>query len=85
MSRGTRRPSEVFKSVLRVAEEDLLLSSRRAGQFVQKGILGDERAAALAKFFRERLPSSFAVSKGEVIDFRDNRTGQLDIVIFDRS
>jgi len=83
MPRGTTRPSEVFKAVLRQAEEDLVLSSKKATSFEHKGIRGDERAGALAKFFRERLPLSFAVAKGEAIDFRDSRTGQLDLMIFD--
>lgn len=85
MPRGTRVPSEVFRSVMQKAKRRLLLDSADAANFNHKGIRGDERAAGLAEFFRERLPDSFAVGKGEAIDFRDKRTGQLDFIIYDRS
>jgi hypothetical protein len=67
------------------AKKRLLLDSDDAADFEHKGIRGDERASAFAEFFRERLPDSFGVEKGEAIDYRDSRTGQLDFVIFDRS
>jgi hypothetical protein len=81
--RGVRQPSEVFKGVLRDAEDELRLSSKKAAKFEHNGIRGDERAGGLAEFFRGRLPVSFSVAKGEAIDFRDHRTGQLDLMIFD--
>jgi hypothetical protein len=59
------------------------LESREAAAFQHTGIRGDERAAALAKFFRSHLPRNLGVTKGEAIDFRDHRTGQLDLIIYD--
>lgn len=85
MPRGTRDPSDVFRDVLDEAANKLALSSREAATFEQHGIKGDERAAALASFLREHLPGAFDVKKGEAIDFSDARTGQLDLVIFDRN
>lgn len=85
MSRGTRRSSDIFKSVLRAAQDQVLLDKERAALFQHKGIRGDERAASIAQFLRERLPSWIGVGKGEVIDFRDRRTGQLDIVLYDQA
>jgi uncharacterized protein DUF6602 len=82
MSRGTRRPSEVFKAVLREAQEEVIGASRKAAVFQHRGVRGDERAAAIAKFFRERLPDAFGVCKGEAIDYLDNRSGQLDITVY---
>ena len=38
---------------------------------------------SLAAFLRDHLSKRFSVAKGEVIDFKDNRTGQLDLVIYD--
>jgi hypothetical protein len=67
------------------AQQQLLLEGALASGFAHKGIIGDERAASLASFFRERLPDRFGVHKGEAIDHRDTRTGQLDFVIYDRS
>ena len=85
MSRGTRTPSDVFRSVMEKAKQRLLLESTDAADFGQNGIRGDERAASLANFFRERLPDRFGVEKGEAIDYLDTRTGQLDFVIYDRA
>jgi len=67
------------------ARSEVLLGGSKAGAFQHRGVRGDERAGALAKFLRERLPSRFAVGKGEVIDYRDYRTGQLDIIVYDNS
>jgi hypothetical protein len=85
MARGTRTPSDVFRSVMEKAKQRLQLESAEAGDFDHHGIRGDERAASLAKFFRDRLPKKFGVEKGEAIDFGDRRTGQIDFVIYDRA
>lgn len=84
MPRGARDPSAVFRAVLDEAANKLALSSREAATFEHRGIKGDERAAALADFLRHHLPGTFDVKKGEAIDFSDARTGQLDLVVFDR-
>ena len=65
------------------ARREILLQGSKAKAFQHHGVRGDERAAALAKFLQERLPSRFSVRKGEVIDYRDYRTGQLDAIVFD--
>ena len=83
MPRGSSLPSEVFKAVLDSAARQLHIASSEASAFKHTGIRGDERAAALANFLRQHLPSNIGVSKGEAIDFRDRRTGQLDILIYD--
>jgi len=67
------------------AKQRLVLEGDDAASFQHKGIRGDERAASLAKFFRDRLPDRFGVDKGEAIDYMDTRTGQLDFVIYDRA
>lgn len=78
MPREKGAPSEVFRSVMENAKKRLLLESDEAGSFEQKSLRGDERAAALAEFFRERIGDRFEVQKGEAIDCQDARTGQLD-------
>ncbi|MBR8510652.1 DUF6602 domain-containing protein [Burkholderia cenocepacia] len=83
MSRGSSRHSEVFKAVLDTAARQLHIASNDATAFHHRGIRGDERAAALANFLKQHLPSNIGVAKGEAIDFRDRRTGQLDILIYD--
>src|SRR6266478_5859715 len=83
MPRGAKNPSEVFASVLAKAKEQLLLDAKQAEEFKHKGIRGNERAAALATLLRDHLPKKFSVTKGEAIDSRDSRTGELDLIIYD--
>lgn len=85
MTRGSSSSSRVFKSILTRAEKELELASEKAKDFEHNGIRGDERAAALSDFLRAHLPVTMAVGKGEAIDCKDNRTGQLDIIIYDKS
>ncbi len=86
MPRGIRgKASEIFRGVLQDAATQLALTSQGAEKFVNRGIRGDERAAALSDFFKRHLPSDFDVRKGEAIDFSDTRTGQLDLVIYDHA
>ncbi len=83
MARGVKDPSEVFADVMALARDRLVLEAKDAASFEQRGVRGDERAAALAAFLRDHLPGKFRVTKGEVIDYRDNRTGQLDVIVYD--
>jgi len=85
MRRGTKKPSDIFQAVLSDAEKDLALASNQAASFKHSGILGDERAAALMRFLKSHLPASFGVGKGEAMDFQDCKSGQLDIIIYDKS
>ena len=83
MKRATRSSSLIFQNVLRQAEDVLTLAGEAAANYQHRGIRGDERAAALARFLVAHLPNVFAIGKGEAIDYRDNRTGQLDLCIYD--
>lgn len=83
MSRGSSRVNSVFQAVLDSAADELQLAKQSATAFEHKGIRGDERAAALANFFRKHLPSNVAVSKGEAMDHHGRRSGQLDLILYD--
>jgi len=83
--RATRKPSALFQKVLDQAVKELELHSERAANFEHKGIRGNERAAALAAFLTEHLPSVLQTGKGEVRDFGDRVTGELDLLVYDRS
>lgn len=83
MKRSTKNPSKIFQQVLSQAEEQLALAAKSAANFQHRGIRGDERAGALDVFLESHLPQSFSTGKGEVIDYLDTRTGELDLFIYD--
>jgi hypothetical protein len=85
VKRATRSPSRLFHKVLTQAEQRLALDSEQAANLEHKGIRGNERAAALAEFLSLHLPGVFAIGKGESRDYGDRVTGELDLLIFDRS
>jgi hypothetical protein len=85
MKRATKNPSKIFSTVLSQAEERLALVAAGAENYEHRGLRGNERAVALSEFLGRHLPAIFAVGKGEAIDFKDNRTGELDLFIYDRS
>lgn len=85
MPRGGREPSKVFGGVLKEAADELTLASLKAKKFHHKGVRGDERAGALIQFLSQHLPGDFGIRTGEAIDYLDARTGQLDIMIYDKS
>lgn len=83
--RATKKPSNVFGNVLKQAEQKLRLDAAAADNFDHRVLKGGERAAALAEFLEKHLPGVFGVGSGEAIDYRDGRTGELDIVVYDKS
>ncbi len=84
MARGTKKPSILFDAILKHSEVNLLNESSSAAYFIHNGIKGDERAAALQNFLIDHLPDFLGVAKGEAADCFDNRTGQLDLIIYDK-
>ena len=83
--RATKTPSKVFANVLKQAEQRLLLDAAAAENLDHRGLKGGERAVALADFLGKHLPGVFGVGSGEALDYRDNRTGELDIFIYEKS
>jgi hypothetical protein len=83
MRRSTGKSSVIFRDVLKQAEEQLAHAARAAANFKHKGIRGDERANSLRQFLNDHLPNVFATRKGEAIDFKDTRTGQIDFCVYD--
>jgi hypothetical protein len=83
MPRGLKRPSGVFRNVLDHAHEAIWIDWKKATEFDHTGIRGGARENAVAKYLSEHIPRQFAVATGEAIDCFDNRTSQLDIVIYD--
>jgi hypothetical protein len=77
-------PSQkVFDDVLDRAEEELWVGFERAKAKAHNVLRGTSREDALAGFLESQLPTRFRVTTGEAIDAKEQRTGQLDIVIYD--
>ena len=83
--RSSKVTSRVFQNVLKQASDRLLLDAGAAENLEHKGLRGNERAAALREFLASHLPAVFEVGNGEAIDFRDSRSGELDLFVYDRA
>ncbi|RWQ13601.1 DUF6602 domain-containing protein [Mesorhizobium sp.] len=83
--RNSKVTSKVFQNVLKQAGDRLLLDASAAENLEHNGLRGNQRAAALREFLAKHLPAVFEVGNGEAIDFRDARSGELDLFIYDRA
>lgn len=83
--RGGRRPNQALGSVLEEAETNLLASFRKSQKTKHRGLAGNARAKSIADFLAARLPNVYGVATGaEVVDYADRRSGEIDIVIYDK-
>jgi hypothetical protein len=86
VSRGSRRQNESVSAVLSSAEADLQSAFAKSARTKHSGSKGNARAFEVAQFLRSRLPSAYGVEcQGEAVDFLDRRSGELDIIIYDKS
>jgi hypothetical protein len=77
--------TRTFDEILDLAEEDLWTGFHLASVKQHRTLIGDSREESFADFLAMRLPDRFGVTSGEAVDSREKRTGQLDIVIYDRN
>src|SRR3569833_2897719 len=85
MPRGAKSANQSVGSVLEEAEQNLLSAFQKSAKTAHNGLKEDARAESLADFLEKRLPASFGVlCRGEVVDYLDHRSGELDIIIFDK-
>ena len=77
--------AKTFDQLLEHAEEKLWLGFRRAEAKTHRGERGSSREEALAHFLESQLPARFGVTSGEGVDSAERRSGQLDVVIYDRN
>jgi hypothetical protein len=85
MRRGARRQNPSVGSILEEAQENLLSAFKKSSRTNHRGLKGDARAKSIADFLQERLPSVYGVRcKGEVVDYLDQRSFEIDIIIFDK-
>jgi hypothetical protein len=81
----TRRRERTFDQLLESAEEQLWLGFERARAKAHLVSRGTSREGALARFLESQLPAHFGVTTGEAVDAGERRSGQLDVVIYDRN
>ncbi|PVY40901.1 DUF6602 domain-containing protein [Pontibacter virosus] len=61
------------------------------GKFVKTKVInhgltkGEEREDPLIEFFKDNLPNTYSVVKGEVVDKRNNSSQQMDVMIYDNA
>lgn len=76
---------DTIQNLLTEAENRLWASFTTSQSFKHKGLKGGNRENALAAFLRQRLPSRFAVTTGEIIDQGGRQSPQIDVMIYDGS
>jgi hypothetical protein len=77
--------ARTFDQLLTSAEDQLWIGFERAQTKQHSVSRGESRENALSAFLASWLPKRFAVTTGEAIDSGERRTGQLDLVIYDRN
>ena len=83
--RVARKPNQALESVLEEAEKNLLAAFAKSQKTKHRGLTGNARAKSIADFLTARLPAAYGVVTGaEVVDYADRRSGEIDIVIFDK-
>jgi hypothetical protein len=86
VARSSRRQNDSVSAVLRNAESDLQSAFEKSAKTRHSGSKGNARAAEVARFLQSRLPTAYGVEcQGEAVDFLDNRSGEIDIIIYDKS
>jgi hypothetical protein len=82
---GGRRSNQALGSVLEEAEHNLLAAFKKSQKTKHRALAGNARAKNIADFLSARLPSVYGVAtNGEIVDYTDRRSGEIDIVIYDR-
>jgi hypothetical protein len=85
MSRSARRKNESVEKVFKEAEQNLISAFAKSSKTTHPGLKGNSRAQSIADFLVKRLPSGYGVRcNGEVVDYLDHRSGETDILIFDK-
>lgn len=76
--------SDELGRILKIAEDQLWVDFEQSGAFKHRGNRGTGREQAIVEFLNEHLPGRFRAVTGEVVDVGGERSGQVDILIYDR-
>lgn len=79
------KPTEAFGNEFEALLVNLSANFLKSAQFKHAVTKGTERELVVKEFLSKFLPSVYAITDGEVIDIYDNRSNQLDIIIYDQS
>lgn len=85
MSKRPMPRSPFLNSRFSAAIQEFGIALKKTGSINHRGNKGSAREEALRQFFRERLPTNYAVAEGEVVDLNGNSSPQLDILFYDQS
>lgn len=76
-------PTKVFKSSIKASILQISSAFLKSETFLHAGTKGSERENPIQLFFKNNLPNTFDVVKGEVVDLEEQHSPQLDIIIYD--
>lgn len=82
MTRRSGR-STVVQELLDGAQASLWNSWKEATSAQHRGVRGGLREASVREFLAARLPTSYSVASGEVIDSRDRYSRQADLLVYE--
>lgn len=75
--------SDELGRILKNSEDQLWVDFEQSGAFKHHGNRGMGREQAIIGFLNEHLPGRFRAVTGEVVDVGGERSGQVDILIYD--
>jgi hypothetical protein len=67
------------------AVQEFGIALKKTSSIQHRGNKGSSREEHLRAFFRERLPTNYAIAEGEVVDLNGQTSPQLDIMFYDQS
>lgn len=74
-----------LRSTLRIASEQLKLELKNArGTFDHNGVKGTRVEEAFRNFLQRHLPDSIGITSGEIVDIHGGRSGQIDLILYDK-
>src|SRR5579864_2189456 len=85
VTRSGRRKNAAIESVLEESKKNLLAAFEKSTKTKHSGIKGEGRSKYVLNFLQNRLPRTYGFAhKCEAVDYRDSRSGEIDIAIYDR-
>lgn len=75
----------VFTNAFRATMQELEAAVVRTKNVKHTGTKGSMRESKLAEFFKDRVPSIYNVTSGEVVDLENRSSPQLDVLIYDQT